>query len=134
MANWDYSNNVDRGQKKFESEEAKLEYQIQKAEEHILNRRHRDLLPKIFNLPNLREFNNFLKEKPDIKQRLEQAKIDALEFLEDDVLDVADSYDHKAARVQLEAINKKLQWGDPKRYGNKIDLNLNQTISIKDRM
>lgn len=74
-----------------------------------------------------REFNQFLKNNPDIKQIIKEAEIEACDFLENDLLNVhrKAKMDHKLARVLADTLLRVLQFRKPEKYGNKIDLNMN---------
>lgn len=83
-----------------------------------------------------REFNALLKRREDIKLIWEQAQLDACPFLEDDLLNLPKifrikKYDPKMMTVMSANIMKVLAARKPEKYGNKIDLNVNQNISIK---
>lgn len=74
-----------------------------------------------------REFNQFLKANPEIKQIIKEAEIEACDFLENDLLNVhrKAKMDHKLARVLADTLLRVLQFRKPEKYGNKIDLNMN---------
>lgn len=105
--------------------------QIDFACEHILKRQHYDLLPAKLGFTSKVEFMKFCKANPQIEQLFEESRLESCKYLIDDALFVHDEYDAKAARVKLEAIRHRLSSIDPARYGNKIDLNVNQNVSIR---
>lgn len=97
-----------------------------------------------------REFKQYLKENQAFKDELHEEEQASCFFLENDLLNVChivkDEHvksgearpewqmsggQHKIAAVRLNAIAKRLSFLKPEKYGNKLDLNLNQTVSIK---
>lgn len=86
-----------------------------------------------------REWSQYLKDNPEISAQYEQCLIDACPFLENDLLNIDKKFDgkqgsHKLAAIVSANIMKVLASRKPEKYGNKIDVNLNQTISIKDNL
>lgn len=86
---------------------------------------------KLQNISTRREFNRYLKENPEFAQEYYQAVVDSCTFLENDLLSLHKKCkgDFKLARVLLDSIVKVLQFRNPEKYGNKLDLNV-QTVSI----
>ena len=80
------------------------------------------------------EFNRYLKKNEKRNQEFEQAKIDAIPFLENDFSNPSRKMDPKEAALKSANLQKVLVARMPEKYGNKLDLNLNQTISIKDNI
>ena len=78
-----------------------------------------------------REFHQFLKNNPEIREKVEEAKIDSCDYLENDILNLHRKVkgDHKLARVLLDALIRVLQFRKPEKYGNKIDVSMN-VVSI----
>jgi hypothetical protein len=78
-----------------------------------------------------REFNAFLKNNPDIKEKVEEAKIESCDYLENDLLNIHKRAkgDHKLARVLADTLIRVLQFRKPEKYGNKIDVSMN-VVSI----
>lgn len=83
-----------------------------------------------------REFSLYLKRDLEFKELYEQAMLDACQFLENDLLNIykKSNIDHKLARVAIESINKILVFRNPSKYSQKIDLNVNQNISIRSNI
>lgn len=77
------------------------------------------------------EFSRYLKKNPAKNEEYEQAKMDAVPFLENDYANPKRKYDPKEAALRSQNLLKILQSRDPEKYGNKVDVNLNQNISIK---
>ncbi len=67
---------------------------------------------------------------PDFNLALTRARAAACDGLEDQLLRCAESHDPKAARVKMESIAKILAYRNPQKYGNRVDLNVTQTIDI----
>ncbi len=77
----------------------------------------------------------WLSANPEINNQLKQARYDSCMFLEDDVLNIHKiEKDPKMARVRLEALLKVLAFRQPNTYSQRIDLNVNNTISIRSNV
>lgn len=85
---------------------------------------------------NRREWSEFLSENPEVKKKWEQAQIDACPFLENDLLNIHRKAAGNAqmATIVSNNIMKVLAARKPDKYGNKIDLNVNQNISIRHNL
>jgi hypothetical protein len=82
-----------------------------------------------------RQFSRYLKANPAFKAEYEQALLDSCAFLENDLLNIHKVEDDaKMASIRITAIQKALAYRQPEKYGNKIDLSLNQTVSIKSNV
>lgn len=82
-----------------------------------------------------REFNSYLKANPEFREQFDKAMLDACPFLENDLLNIYKRVDDaKLARVALESINKILVFRDPAKYSQKLDISMNQTISIRSNL
>lgn len=110
------------------------EEQIETMLEHVIELRPLSLMPKKMGFKSRYAFHKYLVANPEIENRLDEAKRGACRYLEDDLLYVNDDHDPKAARVKLEAITKLLVFLNPSKYSQKIDLNVNQTISIRSNL
>lgn len=88
---------------------------------------------KLDGINGRRGFNAALKADPEFKRELELAWLESCPYLENDILQIhrKSQGDHKLARVMLDALKSVLAYRNPSRYGSKIDLNVNQTVSIK---
>ena len=79
-----------------------------------------------------REFTKYLNKHPEFKEEYNQALIDACIFIENDVLNIEKMVENpKMAAVVSNNLVKILAARNPEKYGNKLDLNVNQTISIR---
>lgn len=78
-----------------------------------------------------RMLNQYLKDNPELKALFEEALIDACPYLENDVLNCHKVMDPKEAQIFSANVMKILAARRPEKYGNKLDVNMNQTISIK---
>lgn len=114
------------------SEEKKLSAeQKELALEHVLELRPLELLHKKLGFKTRLQFHRYCQSDPEFNLQMEETKKAACKYLEDDLLFVCDEHDPKQARTKLEAISKLLVFLNPSKYSQKIDLNLNQTISIR---
>ena len=80
-----------------------------------------------------RQFSRYLKDFPDFAKKFEDAQVDSCYFLENDMLNAHKKVsDPKLARVVIEAMNKVMVFRNPGRYSQKIDVSVNQQISIRE--
>ncbi len=105
--------------------------QIDTAIDHIIENKHLELLPKKLGFKSRLELHKYCKQYPEFAEQLEEAKKASCKYLEDDLLFVSDIPDAKEAKIKMDAITKLLAYLDPSKYSQKIDLNMNQTISIR---
>lgn len=74
----------------------------------------------------------FLRKHQDVKKELEMARFDSCMFLEDDLLNIHRVFpDAKMARVMSDNYVKVLAFRNPAKYSQRIDLNVNQHVSIR---
>lgn len=80
-----------------------------------------------------RQFTKYLKDNPEFDAEYQQALIDSCPYLENDILNATKKFkeSHKLAAVYVNAVSKVLAFRNPQRYGAKIDLSVNQTVSIR---
>ena len=80
-----------------------------------------------------RDLNKFLKEDQKFREEYAQALIDACQFLENDVLNFHKDkrLTPKAALAAARNTMEILKARKPEKYGNKLDVNMNQTVSIR---
>lgn len=83
---------------------------------------------------NRREWNAYMKAHPDVKEAWEQALLDACPFLENELLNCHKRLSTKEAQIFSSNVMKILAARQPERYGNKLDLSVKQTISIKSNL
>lgn len=78
-------------------------------------------------------FNRYLKTDPEFVQEIKEIELDSCLFLENDMVNLHKKCggDHKIARIMLEAYTKLLAFRNPAKYSQKIDLNVNQTVSMR---
>lgn len=75
---------------------------------------------------------DFLRRNPDINDQLKLARFESCMFLEDDLLNIhVLEPDAKMARVRSDNLVKVLAFRNPATYSQRLDLNLNQNISMK---
>ncbi len=81
-----------------------------------------------------RMLNEYFKQNPEVKAQWDQALLDAVPFLENDLLTCHTRLDFKDAQVYSNNVLRVLAARKPEKYGNKVDINLNQTISIRSNL
>ena len=79
-----------------------------------------------------REFTKYMNKHIEFKEEYNQALIDACMFIENDLLNIEDKLDNaKMAGVVSNNLMKVLAARNPEKYGNKLDLSVSQTVSIR---
>lgn len=90
-----------------------------------------------------KDWNKYLKANPEIKKLWEEAMVDACPFIENDLLNLHNKFvmgkekkkaDRQLAQVWSNNAMRILESRKPDKYGRKIDMNLNQNVSIKDNI
>lgn len=80
-------------------------------------------------------FYKYRLSHPIFDKELKSVRVAACDILEDDMLSAVDEYANPhQARVKIEAIKHVLGYRKPEIYGQRIDLNVNQTVSIKSNI
>lgn len=110
------------------------EEQIEYALEYVIDLKKIDKLHQKLGFKSRLAFHRYIQSHPEFEKQMDEAKRGACRYLEDDLLYVNDDHDPKAARVALEAISRMLVYLNPAKYSQKIDLNVNQTISIRSNL
>lgn len=78
------------------------------------------------------QFMNYLKDMPERRKEFEQAVIDSCVFIEDQILNAHKTFkDVQKAKLFVDSAKAILAFRKPEKYGNKIDVNMNKTVSIK---
>lgn len=72
----------------------------------------------------------YLIKYPEFMQMFQQARLAECDHLEEQVRHVLDEYSVDAAKIQLEVLTRILKWRDPKRYGERQQIDLNMSIDI----
>lgn len=76
-------------------------------------------------------FFTYRQRHPDFDTALRSARHAGNDLMEDEIRSVADIYDNpQTARVKMESLCRILAFRDPTKYGNKVDINLTQTVDI----
>ncbi len=89
-------------------------------------------IAKTLNFSDVSKLLRYRERNPEFNKRVKDARILGCDILEDEMLAVADVYGSPhMARVKLEALKNVLGYRNPAVYGQRIDLNVNQTVSIK---
>lgn len=78
----------------------------------------------------------YLRAHPKRRPEYVQARIDRAEALEEDIIEIADDPEIPAdkARVRIEARRRVMAYANPGKYGDKLDVNLNQQISLRSAL
>lgn len=116
---------------------------MRKLEEHeknwilddIFNGYRIDETLKKLNLNTRREFDRILKADPEFKLQCDQARLDSIPYIENDLLN-AHTICKNQAMSQTYSNNrfKILAAYLPERYGNKLDVNVNGHLSIRSNL
>ncbi len=87
---------------------------------------------KLMGFTSKSAFNNYLnRREPEFKQLLSQTRIDACEYIEDAFLNIPNHFkDFKMAKIACDVYSQVLSWRIPAKYSQRIDMNINQTVSI----
>lgn len=76
-------------------------------------------------------FHRYCKRDLEFNEELQNARIAAGVHLEDRIFTIADEYlDPQQARVKLECMKTGMSFINPGKYGPKLDISVNQTISL----
>lgn len=77
------------------------------------------------------QFFRYRRAFPEFDAQCLEARLMNCEIREDELLNIVETYpDPKQADVASRAIMRVLSYRDPRRYGEKMDLNVNQTVDI----
>lgn len=78
-----------------------------------------------------REFYEFIMNNPDAARRYGHAQQAKAEGLVDEIIDISDTeIDSQRARNRIDARRWYASKMQPQKYGDRLDVNLNQTIDI----
>lgn len=72
----------------------------------------------------------YREKYPEFNEAINRARIQYCETIEDRVLHISELYSFKEAKTQLEAYTRVLAWRVPTKYSQRIDMNINQNVSI----
>jgi hypothetical protein len=107
------------------------EEQIEMAIESVLRGDTLARTGELLGFKTRMEFHDYLRRHPFLDEKVRAARIDGCIHLEDRMLNVTKEVeDPRLARVQVEAYAKVMGYRNPQRYGNRIDVNLTQTVDI----
>lgn len=88
-------------------------------------------IAKVLGFKHDTDLENYRKRNPLFEERLRTAREFGLEELAHSVLSLVDDYENpNQARAKFEAIKWYVGVMDPVKYGQKIDVNITQTIDI----
>lgn len=88
-------------------------------------------IAKLLGFTNDMAFLKYRRANPFFEERLQATRTHAFEELAYSVLELVDKYaDPQQARAQLDAIKNFLAWMEPQKYGQRLDLNITQTLDI----
>lgn len=73
----------------------------------------------------------YCTKNPEFHSKIKQARLDACDFIEDQMWQIPEKYDAKKAKVVLDMYCRLLAFRNPAKYSQRIDLNVNQTVSIR---
>lgn len=67
---------------------------------------------------------------PEFQELFQRARLAECDYLEERVRYVLDDYSVDAAKIQLEVLTRLLKWRDPKRYGDRQQIDMNVSIDV----
>lgn len=106
--------------------------QIDAALEWILEGKDMSYVWTALGFKKKTEFARFCKNNPGFREKIEEAKRDSCwMILEDEMKGAYRSSDPKKGKIKLDGLVKLLAYLDPKKYGNKIEMNVNENISVR---
>lgn len=79
---------------------------------------------------NRRKLQIYLIQHPEFAVMVDNALLAQCMYLEEDLLNCADDYGKDVARTKLEAIAKILKYRNPKRYGDKTQIDMTVSVDI----
>ena len=79
---------------------------------------------------NVTAFFWYREKYTEFNEAINRARIQYCETIEDRVLHISELYGFKESKTQLEAYTRVLAWRVPAKYSQRIDMNINQTVSI----
>lgn len=107
------------------------EDEMELAFEYAIQRKSLSETAKRLGFANDMAFVRYREKNPQFEKALQSARNAACEYIEDDMLNIATlDIDPKMARVMLEALARVAAFRNPARYGNKVELNVNQTVDL----
>jgi hypothetical protein len=76
----------------------------------------------------------YTKKNPEFWAEVKEARVEACEHMEDLILQIPQDYDAKMAKVVLDMYTRIMAFRNPAKYSQRIDLNVNQTVSIRHNL
>ncbi len=102
----------------------------EKAYEMILDGETLDNIAVALGLKTRRTFQRYQLQHPEFLELCDRARIAECQYIEEEIRHVASKYSKDYARVELEALTRILKFRDPKKYGDRVNLDSNITIDI----
>lgn len=96
----------------------------------ILDGKSLDDIAQAMGLGTRRRFQKYMIKFEDFSQMMERARLAECQYLEEQMLSVCTDYSDKYAKIQLEALAKILKFRDPKRYGDKMNVDVAMSVDI----
>lgn len=111
-------------------------FKLDEVIEEILNGKSMRLMYKQLGFSSNRAFVAYLKKNTWVIEEIDEAKKNACWLVyEDELRDCASDFSNpKAASVKMNSISKLMAFHDPKKYSPKMDMNINQNISIRSAL
>lgn len=107
----------------------KPEYE-EAAFDMILEGKSLDEIAQAMGLGSRRRFQKYCMKYAEFQEACDRARLAQCLYLEEQMLKVCDDYNDKYAKTQLEALAKILKYRDPKKYGEKVNLEVAVTVDI----
>ncbi len=87
------------------------------------------------NFKDLMEFFRYRQRNPCFDKLLLNTRAQGNELMEEEIRFAAEDFHNPhTARIKVDALNRLLKFRDPAKYGDKVDINLNQTVDISQSL
>lgn len=107
------------------------EDEIEEFMEAILARHKLEKIYKRFRFTSQRAFQKYCDTHPEFVLEMDRTRLASCRYIEDDIASIAEDYEPKSGRVHLEALKSLLVYLNPSKYSTRIDLNVNQQVSVR---
>lgn len=114
---------------------AKQLKQLSKEEEElafdlVLDGKKLEDIAKTLGFKNSRELQRYKISNPQFKELFDRARLLECEQLEESVRHILDDHNPEYGKLQLEILTRILKWRDPKKYGDKTQIDMTVTVDI----
>jgi hypothetical protein len=105
------------------------------AYEHAISGVPRSKTAEVLGFVSRMAFHRYCLKHPEFARAMQDARSAGNIHTEDEIRHVTKhERDPQLARVKMEALCRLLQFSDPTKYGNKVDITMNQTVSVRHNL